>query len=53
MNVFQESIKSLIPIDITHVRIDLKRPKKYSAEFCNYTVDNRLCVYSLTIFLIS
>jgi len=38
MNVFQESIKSLIPIDITHVRIDLKRPQKYSA-------DNRLCVY--------
>ena len=33
MNVFQESIKSLIPIDITHVRIDLKRPKKYSAEW--------------------
>ena len=36
MNVFQESIKSLIPIDITHVRIDLKRPQKYSAEFCYY-----------------
>ena len=42
MNVFQESIKSLIPIDITHVRIDLKRPQKYLIDYVFIFIDHIL-----------